>query len=107
MTARVKLTFEEGFVISSNTCSYGGKSVYVQAVSPAMITEEEIMILGDSNARREYSPGFLECKTSVDKGVLKYKVIQDNLILQMANESERIELSRSGQTFTQARRLGN
>jgi len=105
MAARVRLTVAQGMVTNSTSCSYGDKSLRVQASSSAVITDDEILILENSKAEREYEPGFLNCKVSLDKGTIRYEMIGDHLVLRMAGQDEVIELSRSGATFMQARRL--
>lgn len=105
MSARVRLTLEKGNVVNSSSCSYEDKSVHVQASSAARITDDEIMILEDSEAQGEYEPGFLNCKVSLDKGTIRYQLVDDNLVLHMVGHDEIVELSRSGGDFMQARRL--
>lgn len=105
MSARVRLTVDKGMVTNSTSCSYGDKSVRVQASSSAVITDDEISILENSKAEKEYEPGFLNCKVSLDKGIIRYEMIGDHLVLRMDGQEEVIELSRSGATFIQARRL--
>lgn len=105
MTARVRLTVEEGRVISATSCSYADKKVHVQANSYAKITADEISIMEDNVAQREYRPGFLNCKVSLDRGTIQYRLVDDHLVLRMAGQDDAIALSRSGASFVQARRL--
>lgn len=105
MAARVRLTVADGVVSNASSCSFGDRRVHVRASSPAVITDEEILILQDSMAEKEYEPGFLNCKVSLDKGVIRYQLVDDHLVLRLEGQDERIELTRSGTTFMQARRL--
>jgi len=107
MAARVRLTIEDGIVTNSTSCSVGEKSVHVKASSTAVITHDEILILEDSRAQKDYEPGVLNCKVSLDKGAIRYEMIEGHLVLRMAGQDEVIELSRSGATFMQARRLAS
>jgi hypothetical protein len=42
----------------------------------------------------EYSPGFLRCNASVQKGNMQYQLEDDSLILTMAGIDETVELNR-------------
>ncbi len=105
MTAQIRITFENSQVITSSTCTFGDKSVHATATSSAEISDSEIRILENRSAREEYSPGFLECKASVEKGTLQYTLSRNQLILQMPGDSRTFELSRSGEIFVSARQL--
>ena len=107
MAARVRLTIEDGIVTNSTSCSSGEKRVHVKASSSAVISHDEILILEDAKAQKAYEPGFLNCKVSLDKGAIRYEMIKGHLVLRMAGQDEVIELSRSGATFMQARRLAS
>lgn len=107
MAARVRLTINDGIVTNSTSCSFGEKRVHVEASSPAVISHDEILILEGAKAQEEYEPGFLNCKVSLDKGAIRYEMIKGHLVLRMAGQDEVIELSRSGATFMQARRLAS
>ncbi len=105
MTARVRLTVEKGRVINSTSCSFADKNVHVQVSSPARITADAISIREDRKAHKEYEPGFLNCKVSLDKGTIRYRLVGDHLVLRLAGQDEAIALSRSGATFIQASRF--
>jgi len=105
MTAQVRLTVGKGHVINSSLCSVKDKRVQVQTASPATITRNEIVILEQSEAQREYKPGFLNCKVSLDKGTFRYQLLGDKLVLHLVDHGQSVELSRSGGLFMQARQL--
>jgi hypothetical protein len=105
MTAQVRIAFENNQVISSSTCTFGDKSVHATANSSAEISDSEIRILENRSAKEEYSPGFLECKASVEKGILQYTLSRGQLILQMPGDGRTFELSRTGKIFVSARQL--
>ena len=107
MSARITLDFQHDKLVSSNSCSYKDYSINVQAVSPAIITGKKIKILSSSHNMKEHSPGFLKCKASLDKGTVHYQLRNDTLLLTRQGESERAELSRSGQVFRPARLYKN
>ena len=103
MTAQVTLTFKQDKVISKNSCSYKDYMVDVQAISPVLIVGDEIRILKSSYEMKEYSPGFLKCKASIDEGVMNYIIRNGNLLLIKPGESHVPEPSKSGQVFNQSR----
>ena len=105
MAARVRLTVEDGVVTNTSWCSFGENSVHVRASSPAVITDEEIAILHDSMAEKAYEPGSLNCQASLDKGTIRYELVDGHLVLRPEGQDELIELTRSGAAFVQARRL--
>ena len=107
MSARITLDFQHDKIISSNSCSYKSYSINVQTVSPAIITGKKIKILSSSRNMKEYSPGFLKCKASLDKGTIHYQLRNGTLLLTRQGASERAELSRSGQVFRPARLYRN
>ena len=55
---------------------------------------EEIRVLTSKNVVKEYSPGFLRCNASVQKGNMQYQLADDKLILTMAGIDETVELTR-------------
>lgn len=101
MIARVRLIVDKGSVTNSTSCSFADKSVHVQASSSARITADEISISENSRAQKEYEPGFLNCKASLDKGIIQYELVGDQLVLRKEGKEEVIELSRSGATLMQ------
>jgi hypothetical protein len=103
MIAQITLTFEKNKVISKNSCSYKNYAINVQATSPVKIIGDKIQILKSSHNMKEYKPGFLQCKANVDEGVVYYQILNGNLLLKKPDESEVLELSRSGQVFKQSR----
>lgn len=105
MTAQVWLTIEKDNLVNFSICSFEGKQVKVHTSSAAVITKNKIEILEDSEAQREYEPGFLNCRVSLDKGTMEYRLAGDNLVLRMAGHDQTVELSRSGGAFVQARQL--
>ena len=105
MLAQVRLIIEKDQITTTSTCFYEGKSVYVETTSPSNISGNKIFIMESSRAEKEYSPGFLKCKVSIDKNTLEYKVARGMLILDMLNNDQRLELSKSGKTFIHARKL--
>lgn len=105
MTAQVRLTIEKDRLANSSLCSFADKQVTVRTISSAVITRDEIVILEDSEAQREFEPGFLNCRVSVDQGTLRYRLVDDNLVLHVVGHDQTVELSRSGGPFTQARQL--
>lgn len=105
MTAQVRLTIEKDSLANSSLCSFEDKQVKVETISSAMITNDEIVILEDSEAQREFEPGFLNCRVSVDKGTIRYRLVDDHLILNLVGHDQTLEVSRSGGDFIQARQL--
>jgi len=63
------------------------------------------VILEESEAQREYEPGFLNCKVSLEKGTFRYQLFGDKLLLHVVDHGQSVELSRSGGPFMQARQL--
>ena len=94
MTIRLTLIIKTGEVIASNTCSFQEYSVQAEVSSSAVITPDQIHILESNKVQKEYSPGFLGCKASVNKGDIHYQLEGDKLILTMAGRDETVELSR-------------
>jgi len=105
MTAQVRLTIEKESLANSSLCSYEDKQVKVRTISTAVITNDEIVILEDSEAQREYEPGFLNCRVSLDKGTIRYRLVDDKLILHLVGQEQTVAVSRSGGAFIQARQL--
>ena len=95
MRIQMKLIIKENQVISSNTCSFKGYSVLAQTSSPAVITANEIQVLEASSVMKEYSPGFLQCRASIDVGNMQYQLRDGKLVLSMPGKEETYELSRS------------
>ena len=104
ITLQSTLTIEENQVIAVSNCSFGDYRVSVQTASPALITPKEIRILESSEAIKEYSPGFLRCRASLDVGELEYLLGEGKLLLFLPEEEETFELSRSGAQFRAAKR---
>jgi tetratricopeptide (TPR) repeat protein len=102
MTGQFTLTIKENQVMNSCTCSFQGYKVSVQAVSPAVITANEIRVLEASSDMKEYSPGFLQCRASVKKGTMQYQLIEGKLVLAESGKGEAMALSRSGGKFISA-----
>ena len=102
MTGRVTLTIKENEIINTCTCSFPGYQVTVQASSPAVITANEIRALEASSEMKEYRPGFLQCRASVEKGTMYYQLIDGKLILAESPTGEALALSRSGGKFRAA-----
>jgi hypothetical protein len=102
MTGQFTLTIKENQVMNSCTCSFQGYKVSVQAVSPAVITANEIRVLEASSDMKEYSPGFLQCSASVKKGTMQYQLIDGKLVLAESGKGEAMALSRSGGKFISA-----
>ena len=94
MSIQLTLIINEGEVIASNTCAFQEYSVLAEVSSPAVITSEEIRVLASNNVVKEYSPGFLRCNASVQKGNMQYQLEDDRLILTMAGIDETVELTR-------------
>jgi hypothetical protein len=94
MSIQLTLIINEGEVIASNTCAFKEYSVLAEVSSPAVITSEEIRVLASNNVEKEYSPGFLRCNASVQKGNMQYQLEDDKLILTMAGIDQTVELTR-------------
>ncbi len=94
MTIRLTLVINAGKVIASNTCSFQEYSVLAEVASSAVITPDEIQILETNKVQKEYSPGFLRCNATVNKGDMHYQLEGDKLILTMAGKDDTVELSR-------------
>ena len=94
MSIQLTLIIKEGEVIASNTCAFEEYSVLAEVSSPAVITSEEIQVLSSNNVVKEYSPGFLRCNASLEKGNMQYQLKEDKLILTMAGINETVELTR-------------
>lgn len=94
MSIQLTLIINEGEVVASNTCAFKEYSVLAEVSSPAVITSEEIQVLSSNNVVKEYSPGFLRCNASLEKGNMQYQLADDKLILTMAEIDETVELIR-------------
>ena len=94
MSIQLTLIINDGEVIASNTCAFREYSVLAEVSSPAVITSEEIQVLSSNNVVKEYSPGFLRCNASLEKGNMQYQLEDDKLILTMAGIDETVELTR-------------
>ena len=94
MSIQLTLIINEGEVTASNTCAFKEYSVLAEVSSPAVITSEEIQVLSSSNVVKEYSPGFLRCNASLEKGSMQYQLKDEKLILTMAGINETVELTR-------------
>ena len=105
MTGQVRLMIDDNKVTTSNTCFFDGKQVYVETSSPALISSDEIHVLETNSNQKEYSPGFLKCKASIDKNVLQYHLSQETLNLQLSGNGDVMALSRTGKTFTPAKKV--
>jgi tetratricopeptide (TPR) repeat protein len=90
------IIIEENQVFARNTCSFGEYSVVAQTSSPAVITPNEIRILKSNMAMEEYSPGFLECKASIEAANMHYELRDGKLFLDVPEQGETVELSRAG-----------
>jgi tetratricopeptide (TPR) repeat protein len=95
LKANLILIIEKDQVIAHNTCSFRGYSVVAQTSSPAVITSNEIRILQSNMAMEEYSPGFLQCKASIEAANMKYQLRDGKLFLDVPEEGETLELSRA------------
>ena len=94
MSIQLTLIIKEGEIIASNTCAFQEYSVLAEVSSPAVITSEEIRVLASNKVAEEYSPGFLRCNASVQKGNMQYQLEDDRLILTMSGIDEAVELTR-------------
>jgi hypothetical protein len=94
MTIQATLLIKENTVVSSNTCSFQEYSVLAEASSPAVITADEIRILESSNVMKEHSPGFLQCRASINEGKMQYQLRDGKLVLTSPEKDETIELSK-------------
>ena len=104
MTLQLTLTIKENEVIGVNNCYLGKYKVSARTASPAVITPNEIRVLEASEAIKEYSPGFLRCRASLDVGELQYQLRDGKLILYAPEEEETFECTRSGGQFKAAKR---
>ncbi len=95
MRIQMNLIIKENQVISSNTCTFEEYSVLAQTSSPAVITANEIQVLESSSVMKEYSPGFLQCRSSIDARNMQYQLRDGKLVLSMPGKEETHELSRS------------
>ena len=73
MRIQMNLIIKESQVIASNTCTFKEYSVLAQTSSPAVITANEIQVLESSSVMKEYSPGFLQCRSSIDAANMQYQ----------------------------------
>lgn len=76
---KIFLKFEPSKVTVIAECKSGGLTNYAYASSAASYTSDEINVIDDVSSVEE-SQG-LRCKASTSKGVLKYNVTKDELIL--------------------------
>jgi tetratricopeptide (TPR) repeat protein len=95
MRMQMNLIIKEDQLISYNVCSFKEHSVIAQTSSPAVITANEIQVLESSSVMKEYSPGFLQCRASIDVGNMQYQLRDGKLVLSMPGVDETFELSRS------------
>lgn len=95
MRIQMNLIIKESQVIASNTCTFKEYSVLAQTSSPAVITANEIQVLESSSVMKEYSPGFLQCRSSIDARNMQYQLRDGKLVLSMPGKEETHELSRS------------
>lgn len=95
MGIQMNLIIKESQVIASNTCTFKEYSVLAQTSSPAVITANEIQVLESSSVMKEYSPGFLQCRSSIDARNMQYQLRDGKLVLSMPGKEETHELSRS------------
>ncbi len=105
MKAQIKLLIDEDQVQTSTTCLYQNKKVHVQVASQANISNNEIHILENNIAQKEYSPGFLKCKASIEKTILKYELLNKALLVTMPDKNFKIQLVRSSETFIPAKKI--
>ena len=104
MKAQIKLLIDKDQVQTSTTCLYQDKKVHVQVASQANISNNEIHILEDNIAQKEYSPGFLKCKASIEKTILKYELLDKTLLITMPDNNFKMQLVRSSETFIPAKK---
>jgi tetratricopeptide (TPR) repeat protein len=104
MRMQANLIIKESQVISSTTCAFEAQvyqflqkdySVLAQTSSPAVITANEIQVLESNSVMKEYSPGLLQCRSSIDAGNMQYQLRNGKLVLSMPGKEETHELSRS------------
>ena len=95
MGIQMNLIIKESQVIASNTCTFKEYSVLAQTSSPAVITANEIQVLESSSVMKEYSPGFLQCRSSIDARNMQYQLRDGKLVLSMPGKEETHELSRT------------
>lgn len=95
MGIQMNLIIKESQVIASTTCAFEEYSVLAQTSSPAVITANEIQVLESSSVMKEYSPGFLQCRSSIDARNMQYQLRDGKLVLSMPGKEETHELSRS------------
>jgi tetratricopeptide (TPR) repeat protein len=96
LKANLILIIEENQVVARNTCTYGEYKVVAQTSSPAVITPSEIRVLKSNLAMEEYSPGFLQCKASLNAANMQYQLRDGKLLLKVPEQGETVELSRAG-----------
>ncbi len=75
-------------------CSFGDKRVEASATTPAQITENEITITEAKHVEKEYSPGFLNCRASIAKMSVNYRLDDGKLILFDPGTDQSHELQR-------------
>ena len=105
MKAQIKLLIDKDQVQTSTTCLYQDKKVQVQIASQANISNDEIHILEDNSVQKEYSPGFLKCKASIEKTILKYEILNKTLLITMPDKNFKMQLVKSSKTFIPAKKI--
>ena len=88
------LTIRPDRVDVSTRCSFGDKQVEANATTPAQITENEITVIEAKNVEKEYSPGFLNCRASIAKMSVNYRLDDGKLILFDPGTDQSHELQR-------------
>lgn len=75
------ITIHPDRVEITSRCSYGDKRVEAKATAPARVTESEIQVTEARNVEKEYSPGFLRCRASINPMKVNYHLKDGKLLL--------------------------